>query len=181
MPPTRSPSTSSARLHAAPRAQRTQPCATIGASASGFRGASDSRTSPRRVAFRATCTAASRSADCPRRPANSRQQRSHWRSPKVRVTPRRRPCRATDLAGRAQLLVPVAREELERTAATGLSHDESRAISLAWITIGGIRNQGGVANGPILKKPCISDNSSGELESPRRQENAAIGVVPPLS
>ena len=35
---------------------------------------------------------------------------------------------ATGLAGRAQLLVPVARKELERTAATGLSHDQSRAI-----------------------------------------------------
>ena len=45
--------------------------------------------------------------------------------PEVERNAAPQPCRTSDLAPRTQPLVPVAREESERTAATGLLHDHS--------------------------------------------------------
>ena len=67
-PPISSPSTSSARLHAAPRAQRTQPCATAGAIRLRARDVPGGCTSPLRPSARAAYIAASRIAGSPRVP-----------------------------------------------------------------------------------------------------------------
>ena len=68
----------------------------------------------------------------------------------------------TRFAAPADRLVPVGRKEILRAAATGLSHDESRATfrGLDSSAIGGEKFRAGVDRGRRLKKPCIAANSS---------------------
>ena len=152
-PPTRAPSTNSARLQA-PRAQRTQPCATIGANriraprcsgrayfASSRRLASHLHRGEQKRCVSATAV-------------NSRQQRSHRRCPNVRMTPCRRPL------GRPALQVPQivwfpwpAKKSFEQRLQVFLTMDPERLIA-AWIQSGGNEIRAGWQTAPFLKNPA---------------------------
>ncbi len=165
-PPTSSPSTSSARLQAAPRAQRTQPCATIGASrlrvprcsgrayfASSRCRASHLHRGEQNLWFSATAR-------------NLRQQRSHRRSPNVRVTPRRSPSGRPALQVGHSVWFPWCGKnpsEQRLQIFIAMNHRFSAAT-----TSGREKFRAGVVAGSIPKKRCISHHSSAEHDSNSR-------------
>ena len=125
-PPTSSPSTSSARLQAPPRAQRTRLAPRTEPSASAF-VCGPSRVHRLLAPSSEPSTAAEQNRWFSETATKSRQQQSQRRSPKVRVTPKR--SLSDDALGTSRRsLVPVARIKLLRAAATGLFHKESSRV-----------------------------------------------------
>ena len=87
-PPTRTPSTSSARRQAAPRAQRTRPWPRVAPTVVELPGGPGRRTSrSSHLRARASDNRREQKRWCSATAWYSRKQRSHRRSPKVRVTP----------------------------------------------------------------------------------------------
>ncbi len=169
-PPTSSPSRTSARRHAPPRAHRTRPDATAESSACAFPGGRWSRTPPPLVAGRDAGTPPSRTSGSPSGQevapaaiAATFPEGARHPEPQRRRTPRS--------AGSADALVPVARIELETAAATGLFHDESiRTPGRSRNSSSGERESGGrkLARQGWLRSPVrCSSNIGGRKDSGR--------------